>query len=646
MRNVAGLSTSEAQKSSDMFGKCRYMDELTGGRGVIFATGTPVSNSMTELYSMMRYLQYGTLQQKGLSHFDCWASTFGETTTSIELAPEGTGYRARTRFAKFFNLPELMTMFKEVADIKTSDQLHLPVPETKFETVLVKPSEIQKEMVQSLSERAGKINAGMVDASEDNMLCVTNDGRKIGLDQRLMNPLLPDDPNSKLNACVRNVLHIWEEGKEQRLTQLLFCDLSTPKGDGQFNVYDDVKKKLLAAGVPESEVAFIHTADTEAKKKELFSKVRTGQVRILLGSTAKMGAGTNVQDRLVAVHHLDVGWKPSDMTQRNGRIIRQGNRNKTVQIYNYVTEGTFDAYLFQTLENKQRFIGQIMTSKSPVRSCEDVDEQVLSYAEVKALCAGNPLIKEKMNLDVEVAKLKVLKADHQSQKYRLEDKLLKEFPASIQRQKSEIAALQQDAKAAEANPQIKDGFCGIEIRGMHFEDKLPAGERLLLACKEVSTAEAVTLGSYRGFGLDLRFDAFRNEYQAVLRGATSHFVPLGTDARGNLTRLDNALDGFPDRIARAENQLQTLYQQQEAAQIEVQKPFPKEAELAEKSARLAELDTLLNMESRPEPEQDAPEVEPDERNEEHRPSVLAGLKAAAAEKPAREKPQKKEEPER
>ena len=646
MRNVAGLSASEAQKSSDMFGKCRYMDELTGGRGVVFATGTPVSNSMVELFTVMRYLQYGTLQQKGLTHFDCWASTFGETSTSIELAPEGTGYRARTRFAKFFNLPELMTMFKEVADIKTSDQLHLPVPEAKFETVLVKPSEIQKEMVQSLSERAGKINAGMVDASEDNMLCVTNDGRKIGLDQRLMNPLLPDDPNSKLNVCVRNVLRIWEEGKADRLTQLLFCDLSTPKGDGQFNVYDDVKKKLLAAGVPESEVAFIHTADTEAKKKELFSKVRTGQVRILLGSTAKMGAGTNVQDRLVAVHHLDVGWKPSDMTQRNGRIIRQGNRNKTVQIYNYVTEGTFDAYLWQTLENKQRFIGQIMTSKSPVRSCEDVDEQVLSYAEVKALCAGSPLIKEKMNLDVEVAKLKVLKADHQSQKYRLEDKLLKEFPASIQCQKAEIATLQQDAKTAEANPQVKDGFCGMTVKGMHFEDKLAAGERLLLACKEMPTAEAVTLGSYRGFGLDLRFDTFRNEYQAVLRGVTSHFVPLGTDARGNLTRMDNVLDSFPDRIARAENQLQTLYQQRDAAQQEVQKPFPKEAELAEKSARLAELDALLNMESRPEPEQDTPEAEQDEQNEERRPSVLAGLKAAAAEKPARDKSQKKEEPER
>ena len=419
-----------------MLFRSRYLDEVTGGRGVIFATGTPVSNSMTELYTVMRYLQYGTLQKKNLTHFDCWASTFGETTTAIELAPEGTGYRARTRFAKFFNLPELMAMFKEVADIKTSDQLHLPVPEAKFETVVVKPSEIQKEMVQNLSERAAKVHSGTVDASEDNMLCITNDGRKIGLDQRLMNPLLPDDPASKLNACVRNVLQIWEDGSEQKLTQLLFCDLSTPKNDGQFNVYDDIKTKLLAAGVPESEVAFIHSADTEAKKAALFSKVRSGDVRILLGSTAKMGAGTNVQNRLVAVHHLDVGWKPSDMTQRNGRIIRQGNRNKEVKVFNYVTEGTFDAYLWQTLENKQRFISQIMTSKSPVRSCDDVDEQALSYAEVKALCAGNPLIKEKMDLDVQVAKLKVLKADHQSQKYRLEDKLLTQFPADIQQQRA------------------------------------------------------------------------------------------------------------------------------------------------------------------------------------------------------------------
>lgn len=433
MRNVAGLSTSEAQKSSDMFMKCRYMDEITGGRGVVFATGTPVSNSMTELYTVMRYLQYSTLQRKGLSHFDCWASTFGETTTAIELAPEGTGYRARTRFAKFFNLPELMNMFKEVADIKTADTLHLPVPEAEFETVLVKPSDIQKDMVQSLSERAAKVHSGRVDPSVDNMLKITSDGRKIGLDQRLMKPMLPDDPGSKVNTCVDKVFSIWEDGKEEKLTQLLFCDMSTPTTDGSFNVYDDIKSKLVARGVPAEEIAFIHDADTEAKKKELFGKVRTGQVRVLLGSTQKMGAGTNVQDRLIAVHHLDVGWRSADMTQRNGRIIRQGNLNPKVQVYQYVTEGTFDAYLWQTLENKQKFISQIMTSKSPVRSCDDVDEQELSYAEVKALCAGNPLIKEKMDLDIDVARLRVLRADHQSQQFRLEDQLLKYFPAQIEK---------------------------------------------------------------------------------------------------------------------------------------------------------------------------------------------------------------------
>ena len=507
MRNVAGLSTSEAQKSSDMFGKCRYLDEITGGRGVVFATGTPVSNSMTELYTVMRYLQYSTLQQKKLTHFDCWASTFGETTTAIELAPEGTGYRARTRFAKFFNLPELMSMFKEVADIKTSDQLHLPVPEAKFETVVAKPSEIQKEMVQELSKRAARIHSGTVDASEDNMLCVTNDGRKIGLDVRLMNPMLPDDPNSKLNVCVQNVLKIWEEGKDQKLTQLLFCDLSTPKDDGNFNVYEDIRKKLIAAGVPENEIEFIHNADTEAKKAALFSKVRSGDVRVLLGSTAKMGAGTNVQQRLVAVHHLDVGWKPSDMTQRNGRIIRQGNMNKEVKVFNYVTEGTFDSYLFQTLENKQRFISQIMTSKSPVRSCDDVDEQALSYAEIKALCAGNPLIKEKMDLDVQVAKLKVLKADHQSQKFRLEDKLLTKFPADIQETNAHIAGLKADAQLAAAHPQGKEEFCGMVIKGVAYDEKKTAGERLVLACSELPNAEEKVIGNYRGFELSLRFDA-------------------------------------------------------------------------------------------------------------------------------------------
>ena len=622
MRNVAGLSTSEAQKSSDMFGKCRYLDEITGGRGVVFATGTPVSNSMTELYTVMRYLQYSTLQQKKLTHFDCWASTFGETTTAIELAPEGTGYRARTRFAKFFNLPELMSMFKEVADIKTSDQLHLPVPVAKFETVVAKPSEIQKEMVQELSKRAADIHSGIVDASVDNMLCVTNDGRKIGLDVRLMNPMLPDDPNSKLNVCVQNVLKIWEEGKDQKLTQLLFCDLSTPKNDGNFNVYDDIRKKLVAAGVPENEIEFIHNADTEAKKAALFSKVRSGDVRVLLGSTAKMGAGTNVQSRLVAVHHLDVGWKPSDMTQRNGRIIRQGNMNKEVKVFNYVTEGTFDSYLFQTLENKQRFICQIMTSKSPVRSCEDVDEQALSYAEIKALCAGNPLIKEKMDLDVQVAKLKVLKADHQSQKFRLQDKLLTKFPADIQETNAHIAGLKADAQLAAAHPQGKEEFCGMTIKGVTYDEKKTAGERLVLACSELPNAEEKVIGSYRGFELSLRFDTFRSEYQALLKGQRKYTVPLGTDPLGNIIRLDNSLNSFPERITSAENELTTLHQQQAAAQIEVEKPFPQEEELAEKSARLAELNAQLDVDEKShEPEQDEEEQEDAPR----RPSVLAAL---------------------
>ena len=622
MRNVAGLSTSEAQKSSDMFGKCRYLDEITGGRGVVFATGTPVSNSMTELYTVMRYLQYSTLQQKKLTHFDCWASTFGETTTAIELAPEGTGYRARTRFAKFFNLPELMSMFKEVADIKTSDQLHLPVPEAKFETVVAKPSVIQKEMVQELSKRAARIHSGTVDASEDNMLCVTNDGRKIGLDVRLMNPMLSDDPNSKLNVCVQNVLKIWEEGKDQKLTQLLFCDLSTPKNDGNFNVYDDIRKKLIAAGVPGSEIEFIHNADTEAKKAALFSKVRSGDVRILLGSTAKMGAGTNVQSRLVAVHHLDVGWKPSDMTQRNGRIIRQGNMNKEVKVFNYVTEGTFDSYLFQTLENKQRFISQIMTSKSPVRSCEDVDEQALSYAEIKALCAGNPLIKEKMDLDVQVAKLKVLKADHQSQKFRLQDKLLTKFPADIRETNAYIAGVKADAQLAAAHPQVQEGFCGMTIKGVTYDEKKTAGERLVLACSELPNAEEKVIGSYRGFELSLRFDTFRSEYQALLKGQRKYTVPLGTDPLGNIIRLDNSLNNFPERITAAENELDTLHQQQAAAQIEVEKPFPQEEELTEKSARLAELNAQLDVDEKShEPEQDEEEQEDAPR----RPSVLAAL---------------------
>ena len=625
MRNVAGLSTSEAQKSSDMFGKCRYLDEITGGRGVIFATGTPLSNSMTEMYTLMRYLQYNTLQQKGLTHFDAWASTFGETTTAIELAPEGTGYRARTRFAKFFNLPELMAMFKEAADIKTSDQLHLPVPDAKFETVVVKPSEIQQDMVQALSERAAEVHSGSVDPSVDNMLKITSDGRKIGLDQRLMNSALPDDPSSKLNACVNNVLRIWNDTKEQKLTQLIFCDMSTPKGDGSFNVYDDIRSKLLTAGVPEQEIEFIHNADTENKKAELFSKVRSGQVRVLLGSTAKMGAGTNVQTLLVAVHHLDVGWRPSDMTQRNGRIIRQGNQNKQVYVYNYVTESTFDAYLYQTLENKQKFISQIMTSKSPMRSCDDIDEQALSYAEIKALCAGDPRIREKMDLDVQVAKLKVLRGDFQNQKYRLEDKLLKTFPEEIQKQKTRIAALQQDSQIAAAHPQDKENFCGMTIKGMVYDDKKAAGERLLLARQEMPNADMMLLGTYRGFELNIRFDSFKNEHQAVLRAELSYPVSLGDDTRGNITRLDNAIDNFADRIADAENALQNLEQQKQAAEVEVAKPFAQEKELAEKSARLAELNALLNIDRDRSSSQDAPEETKETETPATRPSVLAAL---------------------
>ena len=596
MRNVAGLSTSEAQKSSDMFMKCRYMDEITGGRGIVFATGTPVSNSMSELYTVMRYLQYGTLQKMGLTHFDCWASTFGETTTAIELAPEGTGYRARTRFAKFFNLPELMNLFKEVADIKTADQLNLPVPEAKFGTVVVQPSEIQKEMVADLSQRAADVHSGSVDPSIDNMLRITSDGRKIGLDQRLMNPLLPDDPGSKLNACVENVLRIWEKGKADRLTQLLFCDLSTPKNDGSFNVYDDIRDKLEKEGVPTGEIAYIHDANTETKKKELFAKV-TRYLRVVTRYLRVMGAGTNVQDRLVAVHHLDVGWRPSDMTQRNGRIIRQGNRNKEVQVYNYVTEGTFDAYLFQTLENKQRFISQIMTSKSPVRSCEDVDEQALSYAEIKALCAGNPLIKEKMDLDVDVARLKVLRADHMSQQYRLEDQLLKYFPVEIKSQESLIRGMESDIRTAASHPQVKDGFCGMEIMGKSYAEKEEAGEAILAACKEMKSTDSLQIGSYRGFSVELTFDSFSKDFSAVLKGAVSHKAVLGTDARGNITRIDNVLANISSRMERAGEKLTDLVSQQESAKAELGKPFPQEEkELTEKSARLAELDSLLNME--------------------------------------------------
>ena len=622
MRNVAGISQTESQKSSDMLMKCMYLDEVTGGHGIVFATGTPISNSMTEMYVMMRYLQRGLLEKEGLLNFDSWASTFGESITAIELNPTGTGYRTKTRFARFYNLPELMSLFKMSADIQTADMLHLPVPEAKFETVVVQPSEHQQAMVVELSERAAAVHSGVVDPSVDNMLKITSDGRKLGLDQRLMNPLLPDDPNSKLNACVRNVLRIYEEGQSDKLTQLLFCDLSTPKNDGTFNVYEDIRAKLIQSGVPEEEIAFIHDADTEAKKKDLFAKVRTGQVRVLLGSTQKMGAGTNVQDRLVAVHHLDVGWRPADMTQRNGRIIRQGNRNKEVQVYQYVTEGTFDAYLYQTLENKQKFISQIMTSKSPVRSCDDVDEQALSYAEIKALCAGDPQIKEKMDLDVDVARLKVLKADHQSQQYRLEDKLMKYFPAEIEKTQGFIKGFQSDIRTVAAHPLPEEGFCGMEVNGTQFTEKAEAGEAILAVCKANQSLEPVPLGSYRGFKMELTFDSFQKEYQVLLKGEMTHRVPIGTSAAGNIQRLDNALAGIPARLEKAEQQLDNLRSQQEAAQAELGKPFPQEAELAEKSARLAELDALLNMDDRG-------NDDPDREKTTEKPSVLAELRDRA-----------------
>ena len=620
MRNVAGLSVSEAQKSSDMFAKCRYMDEITDGKGVIFATGTPVSNSMTELYTMQRYLQYDQLKEKGLAHFDCWASTFGETTTAIELAPEGTGYRARTRFAKFFNLPELMAMFKESADIKTADQLNLPTPTPHFETIAVKPSEYQQEMIQALSERAALVHSGSVDPKVDNMLKITSDGRKLGLDQRLINPLLPDDPGSKVNACVQNVFRIWREGQAGKLTQLLFCDLSTPTGkapaikddavkDAAFietgelpannfnNVYDDIRGTLVNMGVPREEIAFIHEADTEAKKKELFSKVRSGDVRILLGSTAKMGAGTNCQDRLIALHDLDAPWRPGDLEQRAGRIVRQGNMNPDVHIYRYVTEHSFDAYLWQTIETKQKFISQIMSSKSPVRSCEDVDETALSYAEIKALCAGDPRIKEKMNLDVEVAKLRLMKADHESKRFRLEDQLTRFYPEQLRQQEDYIAGFKADIQTLSAHPVPQEDFVGIELLGKTYMDKLAAGETLLALCRIAPHDHDTTVGHYRGLSVMLSYDSFNAQFQLLLRGEMTHIVNLGTDERGNLLRIENALNNIPMRMQKAQEQVDSLHQQIEAAKLEIAQPFPQEQELTEKNARLAELDALLNMDS-------------------------------------------------
>ena len=605
MRNVAGIATSESQKSTDMFLKCRYMDELTGGRGVIFATGTPVSNSMTELYTMQRYLQYGTLEKMGLIHFDAWASTFGETVTAIELAPEGTGYRARTRFAKFFNLPELMAMFKEVADIKTADQLHLPVPNAHYETMAVKPSVYQEEMVEALSERASKVHSGAVDPQEDNMLRITSDGRKLGLDQRLMNPLLPDEPGSKVNACMENILRIYKEGDAQKLTQLVFCDLSTPHGDGSFNVYDDIRDKLVASGIPKEEIQFIHDADTEIKKKDLFAKVRSGQVRILFGSTQKLGAGTNVQDRLIALHDLDAPWRPGDLEQRAGRIVRQGNMNPDVHIYRYVTEKSFDSYLWQTIENKQRFISQIMSSKSPVRACDDVDETALSYAEIKALCAGDPRIREKMDLDIEVAKLRLMKADYQSNQFKLEDQILKQYPEEIRQAQEWVKGYRADMALLEAHPLPKDGFVGMAIKGKRIADKEAAGKMLLEACR--LSPHDMELGEYRGMKMTVDYDSYRQEVKLILRGEMSHTVTMGTDVYGNLTRIENALANMPQKLEKAEERIAELERQMEQARAELGKPFAQEKELEAKSARLAELNAALNIdEKRKEPMEKRP----------------------------------------
>ena len=665
MRNVAGLSTSDAQKSSDMFAKCRYMDEITGNRGVIFATGTPVSNSMTELYTMQRYLQYERLQELNMTHFDCWASRFGETVTALELAPEGTGYRARTRFSKFFNLPELMNLFKEVADIKTADQLNLPTPEVEYHNVVAQPTEHQQEMVKALSERASLVHSGTVDPSQDNMLKITSDGRKLGLDQRIVNQMLPDEPGTKVNQCVENIMQIWRDGEADKLTQLVFCDISTPQAkapaskaaktldnpllhalegavplpeqEPAFTVYDDIRQKLIAQGMPADQIAFIHEANTEVRKKELFSKVRTGQVRVLMGSTAKMGAGTNVQDRLVALHDLDCPWRPGDLAQRKGRIERQGNQNPLVHVYRYVTEGTFDAYLWQTVENKQKFISQIMTSKSPVRSCDDVDETALSFAEIKALCAGDPRIKERMDLDVEVSRLKLMKADHQSKQYRLEDQLLKYFPEEIEKHKGFIKGFESDLEVLAAHPHPEDGFAGMEIRGDLLTDKENAGAALLDACKEVKTSDPVQIGSYRGYAMSVEFSAWKQEYTLLLKGQMTHRATLGTDPRGNLTRIDNALAQMPQRLEAAKAQLDNLYQQQAAAKEEVGKPFLYEEELRGKNARLVELDTLLNIDGK------GPAHTESAVAKSTRPSVLDHLKRPVPPRSTDKKPKQHEE---
>ena len=599
MRNVAGISQTEAQKSSDLYMKCRYLDELTGGKGCIFATGTPISNTMVELYTMQKYLQYDELQARGLLNFDAWASTFGETVTAIELAPDGTGYRAKTRFAKFFNIPELMAMFKQTADIQTADMLKLPVPEAHYHVVKVEASDIQKELVESFAERAERVHNREVDSTVDNMLLITNDGRKAALDQRLINTGLGDYEGSKVNTCVQNIYEIWEKNADKKSAQLVFCDLSTPKGDGGFNVYDDIRNKLIEKGIPSDEIEFIHNADTDTKKKELFAKVRRGQVRVLLGSTFKMGAGTNVQQRLIALHDLDVPWRPADLEQRAGRIVRQGNSNPEVDLYRYVTEGTFDAYSYQLLESKQKFISQIMTSKSPVRSAEDVDETALSYAEIKALASGNPKIMEKMQLDADVAKLKLQKADHLSQRYSLEDALIKKFPRDIAEQEERIKSLAEDMETAKnfTFPN-ENGFSPMVIMGKTYTEKAEAGKEILAICERITNPEGRPLGEYRGFKTDIGFDTLQKEFFITLRGSLFHRVPLGKDPHGIITRLDNAIEAFEKRKQSCEVQLEELHKQVENAKAEIAKPFPREAELDEKCKRLAELNAELNMDRR------------------------------------------------
>ena len=599
MRNVGGIAQTEAQKSSDLFMKCRYLDEITGGRGTVFATGTPISNSMVELYTIQRYLQYNTLVKNGLQHFDAWASTFGETITAVELTPEGTGYRAKTRFAKFYNLPELMAMFKEVADIKTADMLNLPVPEAKYHNIAVKPSEMQKEMVASLAERAEQVRGGGVDSSVDNMLKITNDGRKLALDQRMLNDMLPDFEGSKINACVDNIYRIWEENTDKKSAQLVFCDLSTPKNDGTFSVYNDIRKKLIERGIPESEVKFIHEADTDMKKKELFQKTRKGEVRVLLGSTQKMGAGTNVQDKLIALHDVDCPWRPSDLEQRSGRIVRQGNENPQVDIYRYVTEQTFDAYLYQLVEGKQKFASQIMTSKSPVRSAEDIDETALSYAEIKMLATGNPYIKEKMDLDIQVQKLKMLKSNFLSEKYGLEDKVIKFYPQQIAYLKSRVEGLTKDVETAKSHPKpIDEQPLGMMVSGVSYSEKAEAGQAIINACKSMNNPDAIPLGEYRGFQMELYFDTVQRNYVVKLKGETSRDVPLGDDAHGNIVRIDNGIERFEETLADTKNSLENTEKQFETAKQEIEKPFAKEEELRAKTARLDELNILLNMDKK------------------------------------------------